>query len=276
MLILNENDEIVRTCKPGELDEEDEYIYETLDDPESLTEMMKSKPLPAVKPKAIRSGGPLRPAMPPPSRIGGSGRIRKVTPKMQNSIIAKKLKQAQTFLNSSVAPPPSFQPTKTAKRVFILNKTPVNKPAAPEAPTKQVQTVSPPSIKVEKQEENKAPEESTNNNKPLGLTEFVRVATPSSEEKKTFKVFKLKGRNPMIFSPDQLPEIQELLKSESAATPIKDAQAPAQTPTLKIRSVDNLNKEGSSQSGPSDNLDIIHSVGLVRKGKNKTVFPDFR
>lgn len=274
MLILNDNNEIVRTCKPGELEEEDdEYIYETLDDPDSLTEMMKAKPPSEVKPKAIRSGGPLMPA-PLPSRVGGSGRIRKVTPKMQNSIIAKKLKQAQTYLNTSVAPAPNFPPLKSPKRVFILNKTPVNKPASSEQTAKNVATVSPNSIKVDKKEgEEKPSEESTNNNKPVQSAMTVKVTTPPSDEKKTFKLVKLKGRNPMIFSPDQLPEIQEFLKSESAATPVKDAQAPAQTPTLKIRSVDNLNNQASSQSGPSENnMDIIHSVGLVRKGKNKKYF----
>lgn len=262
MLIVGENNEIVHTFKSGDMSEDDEYIYETLDDPDSALEIMRNRPAPEVKPTAIRSGGAMRPSAVAPSRVGGgSKRIRKLTPKMQNSMIAKKLKQAQQILHAS---------TDNAKKSSCLEKrltnTRVNNSKKDknilyeDKTTRHIATVNPNFVRVGKDEFD-SQSVLTNNIK----TSSNGKGPESSSVNQPFKVVKLKGRNPLIFSPDQYPEIHSFIQSESSQA----KNGNNNSPVIKVKSVDNLNNNnGSSTSqnkGDSSNLDIIHSVGLMRK-----------
>uniref|UniRef100_A0A1B6LY92 Uncharacterized protein n=1 Tax=Graphocephala atropunctata TaxID=36148 RepID=A0A1B6LY92_9HEMI len=262
MLILDDNDEIVHTCKSTEMSEEDEYIYETLDDPDTALEIMKEKPPPRVKPTAIRSGN--HAAQQAVTRYGRSGRIRKVTPKMQNSIIAKKLKQAQQVLQHN---PKTINMLKTEAphKVAVLHKktVTVNKPSSEKCVlfndqiARHVATVNPNVMRVERLNEKET--------QPVANKEGrANIETKNESESNTsrsFKVVKLKGRNPIIFSPEQLPDIQSFLKSEAES--IKE-ESPTKS-LLKVKSVDHLNQNAAE----TNNLDIIHSVGLMRKTPEK-------
>uniref|UniRef100_A0A1B6EMY1 MADF domain-containing protein n=1 Tax=Cuerna arida TaxID=1464854 RepID=A0A1B6EMY1_9HEMI len=264
MLIVDDNDEIVHTCKSTEMSEEDEYIYETLDDPDSALQIMKEKPPSQVKPTAIRSGNTAVPQA--VARYGGSGRIRKVTPKMQNSIIAKKLKQAQQVLQQT---PKTITVPKTTipQKVTILHKktTSLNKSNAEKSVlfsdqiARHVATVNPNIIRVERLGEKET--------QPAADKEDGTSREPLNESKldtSRFKVVKLKGRNPIIFSPEQLPDIQSFLKSEAE---YNREESPTKS-LLKVKSVDNLNNQSTSENS---NMDIIHSVGLVRKTPEKVI-----
>lgn len=272
MLIKEENNGLLQTCKSGDMSE-DEYIYETLDDPDSALEIMKNRPAPDVKPTAIRSGGAIRPPVATSSRVGGSGRIRKLTPKMQNSMIAKKLKQAQQILqkpslytsnkNSSIdeilpnTTKTRVNSSKKEKNILYENKT-----------TRHIATVNPNFVRAG----NKGDESDDRSFlKSMLIHEASKNLSTgkepksSSTENQPFKVVKLKGRNPLIFSPDQYPEIHSFIQSESS-------QAKKETnksPVIKVKSVDNLNNTNgplsSQNKGDTSNLDIIHSVGLMRK-----------
>ncbi|KAG8284817.1 hypothetical protein J6590_022808 [Homalodisca vitripennis] len=267
MLIVDDNDEIVHTCKSTEMSEEDEYIYETLDDPDSALQIMKEKPPSQVKPTAIRSGNTVAPQA--VARYGGSGRIRKVTPKMQNSIIAKKLKQAQQVLQQNNTPKIITVPKSTVPhKVTILHKkaTSVNKSNGEKSVLfsdqieRHVATVNPNIIRVERLNEKET--------QPAADKEDGTSTEHPNESKldtSRFKVVKLKGRNPIIFSPEQLPDIQSFLKSEAE---YNKEDSPTKS-LLKVKSVDNLNNQSTVENG--NNMDIIHSVGLVRKTPEKVI-----
>lgn len=263
MLILDDNNEIVHTCKTAVMGDEDEYIYEHLDDPDSALEIMKEKPNPTVKQTAIRSGTAT--VAPTATRIGGSGRIRKLTPKMQNSIIAKKLKQAQQILQQSNLADDNANRARNNKQLDD-DKSANGNPIMSQDKTRHVATVNPNIVRsgqtLEKGEIDpnlKSPSLVSTDNKE-----------PGSEEKTwSVKVIKLKGRNPIIFSPEELPKYQSFLKSGPSLNIEKsEMQCP---PLLKVKSVDNLNNNNTTSlssvndNGEGSNLDIIHSVGLMRK-----------
>lgn len=265
MLIVGENNEVVHTFKNGDISEDDEYIYETLDDPDSALEIMRNRPAPEVKPTAIRSGGAIRPSVVAPSRVGGgSKRIRKLTPKMQNSMIAKKLKQAQQILHASTDN--SKKSSCLEKRLPNNTKTRVNNSKKDknilyeDKTTRHIATVNPNFVRVGKDELDSQSVLTNNIN-----TSSNGKGAESSSVSQPFKVVKLKGRNPLIFSPDQYPEIHSFIQSESSQAKKENNTSPV----IKVKSVDNLNNtNGSSTSqnkGESSNLDIIHSVGLMRK-----------
>ncbi|XP_054278712.1 uncharacterized protein LOC128997152 isoform X2 [Macrosteles quadrilineatus] len=272
MLIVNDKDEVVSTCKSTEISE-DEYIYETLDDPDSALEIMKEKPPPKVKPTAIRSGAAIAPTVP---RFRGSGRIRKVTSKMQNSFIAKKLKQAQQILQESdVSVEDKKPPLLTPQKASVDNAKNDTKRSSgaktvlhQDNTTRHVATVNPNMVRLDK---------ITDKNSSTHVHDsIITLSSKGSPEKiseahRPFKVIKLKGKNPIIFSPEQLPDIQSFLKAEASSS--SSVSVPEQnelkTPLLKIKSVDNLNKQNVVSAPASENkdnnLDIIHSVGLVRR-----------
>lgn len=266
MLIVGENNEIVHSFKPGDMSEDDEYIYETLDDPDSALEIMRNRPAPEVKPTAIRSGGAIRPSVVAPSRVGGgSKRIRKLTPKMQNSMIAKKLKQAQQILHASTDN--AKKSSSLEKRLSNNTKTRVNNSKKDKnilnednKTTRHIATVNPNFVRAGKDELGSQSVLTNNIN-----TSSNGKGPESSSVNQPFKVVKLKGRNPLIFSPDQYPEIHSFIQSEYSQAKKENNNSPV----IKVKSVDNLNNtNGSSTSqnkGDSSNLDIIHSVGLMRK-----------
>lgn len=273
MLILDDNNEIVTTCKTAEMADEDEYIYEHLDDPDSALEIMKEKPNPTVKQTAIRTGGTTN--IPTATRIGGSGRIRKLTPKMQNSMIAKKLKQAQEILQQSKTAGENSDKSKSQQNIESTNsrQSTENKPVNGNSvlhqdKTRYVATVNPNIVRVGQttdKEDNVLNRQENTDAVPSDKKE------PGSAEKKSWsvKVIKLKGRNPIIFSPDELPKFQSFLKADPSLT--KDESEMQCPPLLKIKSVENLNNTKNTSlsmtndNGECNNLDIIHSVGLMRK-----------
>lgn len=302
MLILDDNDEIVRTCKV-EMPEEDEYIYEHLDDPDSALAIMKEKPTPAVRQTAIRTGAPS--LFPTTTRIGGSGRIRKLTPKMQNSIIAKKLKQAQQILQHSSAVDIKISKNEVEPKIeggfyqnMLNKKTAITNSVLLKDKYRCIGTVNPKVYSLGKtintdnslqlSEDNGI---TANHNEYSAKLQTMTVSDepPHCQEnivevtahKKEFefndkpialKVIKLKGRNPIIFSPEELPKYQSFLKGESKCPTKEDQDALNTAPLIKVKSVEHLNNHNASatstvgsDNGDSGNLDIIHSLGLVRK-----------